>query len=605
MNVPDTMGNVQTSKNIQLASGVNFTKINDELKRRANTLADILKNEYGMTLVISSGYRTKAQQAALLRKGTGYMTAQPGRSRHQYGKAFDVAINSHMKPQFYKSKKAMQQYGGNFNAFWADMTRRAGLYRFSPNGDPPHHTLPPGTQYGGSSRRMTNPQYATAIRTGNNISMSPNITVDKGVRWDGLHSYMKELLNYFGDNMMRKYGIKPHFRHMHRTKADQQPHYDAYRSGRGGIAARPGNSFHQAGLAADLDWPRIQAFFNKRADLKKAYNNNFWRFIDDELRQVGLHRSLGMRDRPHIQPIENDRYYARVNHNALMSSRGTWDMGGAPFELHQPHVRGGRLNIGYMRQPVSYQFSGGSIWGAPEGAQARAIAYGGKKARQIKGWGQGAGYAQPHNFSSSPLFMQFVNRSAKETGANPQHIATFLNFILNTSAMGETKLGSAQIGKADKADKGTFGIRDITFNGLKTGIKRYGRGLDPGFLNKFLRARDVYDMTTEEQAILALMSAGSAERAYKEKVRKGAAAVASGNINAIRDAMVDYISTLHWAGGNIPLAIKQIHATITRMAARGKYPYRVSTGQQFFSQRLIPHYTQQVNDFLNYITRRR
>lgn len=353
MNVPDTMGNVQTSKNIRLAAGVNFTKINDELKRRANTLADILKNEYGMTLVISSGYRTKAQQAALLRKGTGYMTAQPGRSKHQYGKAFDVAINSHMKPQFYKNKRAMQQYGGNFNAFWADMTRRAGLYRFSPNGDPPHHTLPPGTQYGGSPRRMNNPQYATTVRPGNNISMSPNITVDKGVRWDGLHSYMKELLNYFGDNMMRKYGIKPHFRHMHRTKADQQPHYDAYRSGRGGIAARPGNSFHQAGLAADLDWPRIQAFFNKRADLKKAYNNNFWRFIDDELRQVGLYRSLGMRDRPHIQPIKNDRYYARVNHNALMSSRGTWDMGGAPFELHQPYVRGGRLNIGYMRQPVN------------------------------------------------------------------------------------------------------------------------------------------------------------------------------------------------------------------------------------------------------------
>lgn len=144
MNVPDTVGNVQTSKNIRLASGVNFTKINDELKRRANTLADILKNEYGMTLVISSGYRTKAQQAAILAKGTGYTTAQPGRSKHQYGKAFDVAINSHMKPQFYKNKKAMQQYGGNFNAFWADMTRRAGLYRFSPNGDPPHHTLPPG-----------------------------------------------------------------------------------------------------------------------------------------------------------------------------------------------------------------------------------------------------------------------------------------------------------------------------------------------------------------------------------------------------------------------------------------------------------------------------
>lgn len=338
MNVPDTMGNVQTSKNIRLAAGVNFTKINDELKRRANTLADILKNEYGMTLVISSGYRTKAQQAAILAKGTGYMTAQPGRSKHQYGKAFDVAIDSHMKPQFYKSKKAMQQYGGNFNAFWADMTRRAGLYRFSPNGDPPHHTLPPGTQYGGSPGRMNNPQYATAVRSGNNISMSPNITVDKGVRWDGLHSYMKELLNQFGDNMVRKYGIKPHFRHMHRTKADQQPHYDAYRSGKGGIAARPGHSFHQAGLAADLDWPRIQAFFNKRADLKKAYDNNFWRFIDDELRQVGLYRSLGMRDRPHIQPIKNDRYYARVNHNALMSSRGAWDMGGASFELNRNKV---------------------------------------------------------------------------------------------------------------------------------------------------------------------------------------------------------------------------------------------------------------------------
>lgn len=414
MNVFDTMGNVQTSKNIRLASGVNFTKINDELKRRANTLADILKNEYGMNLVISSGYRTKAQQAAILAKGTGYMTAQPGRSKHQYGKAFDVAINSHMKPQFYKSKKAMQQYGGNFNAFWADMTRRAGLYRFSPNGDPPHHTLPPGTQYGGSPGRMNNSQYAT-----------------------------------------------------------------------------------------------------------------------------------------------------------------------------------------------SYQSSGGSIWGAPEGAQARAIAYGKGKARQIKGWGVGPGKAQPHNFSSSPLFIQFVNRTVRETGVNPQHAATFLNFILNASAMGESKLGSAQIG-FDPKDKGTFQIRDGTFAGLKRGNRTHTRGLDPSFSRKLAAARDVYDMTTEEQAILSLINAASAQGPFRAKMRKGAAAVASGNMNAIRDAMVDYIITLHWAGGSPGKALANMQAAINRAAAQGKKNiYGVATAQQYYNQKLVPMYRKQADSLLNYISRRR
>lgn len=169
--------------------------------------------------------------------------------------------------------------------------------------------------------------------------MSQNITVNKGVRWDGLHSYMKELLNAFGDNMMRKYGIKPHFRHMHRDKARQTIDYNDYISGRGGIAAKPGNSFHQAGLAADLDWPQIQAFFNKRPDLQKAYGNNFWNFLNAELAEVGLHRPLGMKDRPHIQPIENSEYHRRVNHRALMSSRGSWDVGGAPFEIGQAQIR--------------------------------------------------------------------------------------------------------------------------------------------------------------------------------------------------------------------------------------------------------------------------
>lgn len=385
-----------------------------------------------MNLVISSGYRTKAQQAALLRSGRGHKTAQPGRSPHQRGEAFDVALNSGMKPQFARNKKAREMYKGNFKAFWSDMVRRAGLYQFDPHGsDPYHHSLPPNATVGGQV---------------------PN-TIIGGPR-RGVYS----------------------------------------------------------------------AFY----------------------RSPGSYRSF--------------------------------------------------------RSPGG---SRGSIWGAPEGAHARAIAYGKGKARQIKGWGTGPGRAQPHDFSSSPLFVQFVNRTAKETGANPRATATFLNLILNTSAMGESKLGSAQIG-FDPKDKGTFQIRDSTFAGLKRGNRTHTRGLDPTFSRRLAAARDVYDMTTEEQAILSLINAASVQNTFAAKVRQGASAVASGNIQAIRDAMVDYIITLHWAGGSVRKALSNMQGAINRAAARGeKNRYGVATAQQYYNQKLLPLYRKQANSLLNYITRRR
>lgn len=425
LNTGQSKGNVKPSGNIRTKSGVNLNGINDELMTRVNTLADILNNEFGIPLIVSSGVRSKAEQAALIRSGRGHKPAAPGRSRHQTGDAIDLALNS-MKPYFERSQRAKAQYG-NFKNFWTNMVGRVGLYQFDPHGsDPFHHTLPRGTQ--GSQNKKK--------------KIAEELSIDQ----------MRQMLG-------------------------------------GG----------------------------------------------------GFSRSSGT----------------------------------------------------------------GAIWGAPEGDYARAIAFNGAKGRKITGWGYGANQAQPHDFSTSPLFGQFVNRTVRETGVNPQHAATFLNLILNASAMGESRLGSAQIG-FDPKDKGTFQIRDSTFTGLKTGNRTYTRGLDPAFSRKLAAARDVYDMTTEEQAILSLINAASAQGPFKAMIRQGANAVASGNTQAIRDAMVDYIITLHWAGGSPQKALANMQAAINSAARQGKKNrYGVASAQEYYNRKLLPLYRKQADNLLNFLSRGR
>lgn len=128
--------NIPPSKNLNLG-GANFEKLHPAMKNRVNTLADNLKNDFGITLYMSSGYRTPQEQARIIASGKGYMPAAPGRSPHNFGMGVDIHINSRMRQQYNNSPRAKAKYK-TFQEFWTAETRRAGLYQFSPTGDPPH-----------------------------------------------------------------------------------------------------------------------------------------------------------------------------------------------------------------------------------------------------------------------------------------------------------------------------------------------------------------------------------------------------------------------------------------------------------------------------------
>ena len=66
--------------------------LNPDLADRLQQAKDAYKKQYGKDMAITSGYRTKAQQAELASKPNKYPVARPGTSLHESGDAVDIAV---------------------------------------------------------------------------------------------------------------------------------------------------------------------------------------------------------------------------------------------------------------------------------------------------------------------------------------------------------------------------------------------------------------------------------------------------------------------------------------------------------------------------------
>jgi hypothetical protein len=79
---------------LHFAPGTDYKHVNDVLLRQLNALG----RKLGKVITVISGYRTKAQQAALYDryiksgKDRRYIAAPPGHSKHEFGLAVDATI---------------------------------------------------------------------------------------------------------------------------------------------------------------------------------------------------------------------------------------------------------------------------------------------------------------------------------------------------------------------------------------------------------------------------------------------------------------------------------------------------------------------------------
>lgn len=183
------------------------------------------------------------------------------------------------------------------------------------------------------------------------------------------------------------------------------------------------------------------------------------------------------------------------------------------------------------------------------------------------------------DYTDSPLFRQFIDRLMRENGLNPNQAASYLNMVLNASARNEDKEGTFRMGASD-------------FSRLKRGLSQYGRGLDADFLRRTRSAKELGELTEDEQIMLNLLNAANSPR-FLGTMREGVNAVAGGERDPIQKAAMNYIQTFTLGNGDPRGGVGRIQRAMDGgSTAYGNDPLA------YYNDTLLPRFNQITSDVL-------